>query len=65
MHVESLMTRTGVTSGAEDSLASAARRMWDRDCGCLPVVDTHHRVVGMITDRDVCMAAYTTGKPPE
>ena len=33
--------------------------MWDNDCGCLPVTadDGSGRVVGMITDRDICMAA--------
>jgi CBS domain-containing protein len=37
--------------------------MWDHDIGSVPVVDAERRVVGMITDRDVCMAAYTQGKP--
>jgi CBS domain-containing protein len=37
--------------------------MWEGDCGCVPVVDQDGRVVGMLTDRDVCMAAYTQGKP--
>jgi CBS domain-containing protein len=37
--------------------------MWDNDCGCVPVVDQKRRVVGIITDRDVCMAAYTQGGP--
>jgi len=36
--------------------------MWNQDCGCAPVCDEDGRVVGMITDRDVCMAAYTQGK---
>jgi CBS-domain-containing membrane protein len=26
-------------------------------------VDADHRVVGIVTDRDVCMAAYTQGRP--
>jgi CBS-domain-containing membrane protein len=39
-----------------------------RSCGkatavLLPVVDGEDRVVGMITDRDICMAAYTHGQP--
>jgi CBS domain-containing protein len=38
--------------------------MWERDCGAVPVVDGEGKVVAMITDRDVCMAAYTQGKPP-
>jgi CBS domain-containing protein len=33
--------------------------MWDNDCGCVPVVDEAGVVVAMITDRDICMAAYT------
>jgi CBS-domain-containing membrane protein len=37
--------------------------MWENDCGCVPVVDAAGRVVGMLTDRDVCMAAYTQGRP--
>ncbi len=35
--------------------------MWDHDCGCAPVVDGHGRLVGIVTDRDICMAAYTQG----
>jgi CBS domain-containing protein len=36
--------------------------MWAHDCGSLPVVDAGGRVVAMVTDRDICMAAYTQGK---
>jgi signal-transduction protein with cAMP-binding, CBS, and nucleotidyltransferase domain len=35
--------------------------MWDRDCGCVLVVDRSGVPVGIITDRDVCMGAYTQG----
>jgi len=45
-----------------DSLNIAARHMWDRDCACVPVVDTNNVVVGIITDRDICMGAYTQGR---
>jgi CBS domain-containing protein len=37
--------------------------MWERDCGVVPVVDASGQLVGMLTDRDVCMAAYTRGQP--
>src|SRR6185369_13648112 len=30
--------------------------------GCLPVLDTEGHVIGMITDRDICMAALTRGQ---
>ncbi len=36
--------------------------MWDHDCGVVPVVDLDNRVIGMITDRDVAVAAYTQGR---
>ncbi|HVH47061.1 MAG TPA: CBS domain-containing protein [Labilithrix sp.] len=42
---------------------SRTRRV-EADCGCVPVVDDACRPVGMITDRDICMATYTQGKPP-
>lgn len=65
MNVEQLMTKTVWTCTPADSLREAARIMWERDCGCVPVVaaDGVGRVVGMITDRDVCMAAYLEGRP--
>ena len=46
----------------DDNLAAAARRMWDCDIGCLPVLDVAGQVVGMVTDRDICMAALTRGQ---
>lgn len=36
--------------------------MWEFDCGVIPVVDDDGRVAGIVTDRDICMAAYTQGK---
>lgn len=63
MFIEEVMTHDVHTCRADDSLAEAARIMWDCDCGCVPVVDAEGRAVAMITDRDVCMAAYTRGLP--
>lgn len=36
--------------------------MWDNDCGSVPVVDEAGSAIAMITDRDICMAAYTQGR---
>lgn len=49
---------------ADDSLARAAQVMWDNDCGAVPVVGADGRLCGIITDRDICMAAYTKGLAP-
>ncbi|MBM4268863.1 MAG: CBS domain-containing protein [Deltaproteobacteria bacterium] len=61
MRVLQLMRSTVRVCGLHDSLATAARIMWDSDCGCVPVVKEDGRLAGMITDRDVCMAAYLGG----
>ena len=63
MHVEDLMTRPAVTCRPNDTLNTAAQLMWEHDCGAVPVVDAEGRIVGMVTDRDICMAAYTQGSP--
>ncbi len=44
-----------------DSLNTAAQLMWEHDLGVLVVVDEHQTPVSIITDRDICMAAYTQG----
>jgi CBS domain-containing protein len=61
MKISELMTRTVQVCRATDTLERAAGLMWDHDIGALPVVDEHGWVIGMITDRDACMAAYTCG----
>ncbi|MBX3233325.1 MAG: CBS domain-containing protein [Labilithrix sp.] len=62
MKVERLMTKDVKTCGLEQSLAEAASLMWEGDCGCIPVVDAEGRAIGIITDRDICMAACFEGK---
>lgn len=66
MKVEELMTRNVRTCKPRDSLSTAAQLMWDGDCGSIPVVsdDGSTRVVGMITDRDICMAVHLRGRQP-
>ena len=62
MKIEQLMTRSVQTIGPDERLDRAAQLMWENDCGCLPVVDGELHVIGMITDRDICMAAWTQGR---
>jgi len=61
--VGSIMTRNVVSCAGNDTLHRAAQIMWDRDCGAVPVVDAEGRAVGLVTDRDLCMAAYTRSRP--
>jgi CBS domain-containing protein len=61
MRVERAMTKNVFTCLAHQTLEQAARTMWEADIGCLVVIDEDRRPIGMITDRDIAMAAYTQG----
>jgi CBS domain-containing protein len=63
MRIEEIMTRDVATCLPSDTGAHAAQIMWNRDCGCVPILDEEGRPAGMVTDRDLCMAAYTRGAP--
>lgn len=62
MQIATIMTRQVRSCGPADSLKVAAQIMWDCDCGVVPVLDATGRVVGMVTDRDICMAAHFRGQ---
>jgi CBS-domain-containing membrane protein len=63
MKARDLMTREVQTCSQDDSLARAAQIMWDADVGCVVVIDAGQKPVGMITDRDIAMAAYMRNVP--
>jgi CBS domain-containing protein len=62
--VEQLMVRDVEVCTEADTLNRAAELMWEHDCGCIPVIslDGDGTIVGILTDRDIAMAAYTQGK---
>ena len=64
MKVEQIMTPSPATCGITDNLAQVVERMWDANCGIVPVVDDIGRVLAVITDRDICVAAATRGLAP-
>jgi CBS domain-containing protein len=60
MKAKDLMASNVRTVRANQTLADAARVLWDCDCGAVPVLDeAGERIVGMLTDRDICMAAWS------
>lgn len=66
MLIEQLMTTPPHWCGPQDSLERAAQLMWDHDCGALPVCeggDGSLQIVGVITDRDICMCSLFQGRP--
>jgi CBS-domain-containing membrane protein len=48
---------------SDDSLQHVAEVMWKHNCDYLLVVDTEGRPTGMITDRELCVAAREQDKP--
>lgn len=63
MRANEIMIEPIVTCQSNESLADAARKLWDHDCGALPIVNDQGVLVGMLTDRDICMSALMQGKP--
>jgi CBS domain-containing protein len=63
MKIQDLMTTGARACRASDNLSVAAQAMWEGDLGWLPVLDEDRRVVGVITDRDITMAAHLRGSP--
>lgn len=62
MRVKEVMSQPVVTCPTDSTLDHAARLMWEFDCGVVPVVSEDGRLNGVVTDRDICMAAYTQGQ---
>jgi CBS domain-containing protein len=65
MQVKQIMTSDIATSRPDTNLSAISKLMWDRDCGFVPVVDAAGKVVGAITDRDICIASATRRLLPE
>jgi CBS domain-containing protein len=64
MQIRDVMSREVFSCTTDVPLTEAARIMWDRDLGAVPVLDgATGRPCGVLTDRDIAMAAYTQGKP--
>lgn len=56
MKVKEIMTPSTKAIWLTESLVDAAKLMWENDCGVLPIIKDGRKVIGMITDRDICMA---------
>jgi CBS-domain-containing membrane protein len=63
MRVKELMSQPVRSCAVTDSADRAAQMMWEGDCGAVPVLDDDRKLVGVVTDRDICMAAFFHGTP--
>jgi CBS domain-containing protein len=64
MKVQDVMTKDVIFCAPQDNLADAANLLIQRDCGVLPIVDEAKKVVGIVTDRDICIAAASRNVKP-
>ena len=62
MTVRDIMTEPPLTCTEGTSVAVAARLMGEADYGTLPVVDAQGAIVGIVTDRDICLALARTNR---
>jgi len=62
MKVKDIMMGTPYYCQQETNLASATELMWNANCGFLPVESADGMVIGVITDRDICIALGTRNR---
>lgn len=63
MLIKDLMHKRAITCQEQDSLDQVGLLMWNEDCGAIPVLDDDGKIKGMITDRDIAMAAVLKHRP--
>lgn len=64
MRVVEVMMGTPYSCQPETNLGAATELMWKGDCGFLPVVQPGGKIIGVVTDRDICIALGTRGRAP-
>jgi CBS domain-containing protein len=63
MKVKEVMMGTPYYCQLETNLGSATELMWVGNCGFLPVMNANGKSVGVVTDRDICIALGTRNRP--
>lgn len=64
MKVKDVMMGTPYYCQPDSNLGSVAELMWSGNCGFLPVMEADGKIIGVITDRDVCIALGTRNRLP-
>lgn len=67
MKVQEIMTKAPACCTPKDEVAAAAEIMRQFDVGIVPVTDkvnAHPKLVGVVTDRDLCLKVLAAGKDP-
>jgi CBS domain-containing protein len=66
MRIKHIMTKNPTCSVPSDSAQRAASIMRHEHAGIVPVIDNEQsrRIVGVVTDRDLCMTVVAEGRDP-
>src|SRR5204863_5362527 len=66
MKIKHVMTKDPTCCVPSDTAQRAASIMRDENAGVVPVVDNDHsrKIVGVVTDRDLCMNIVAEGRDP-
>jgi CBS domain-containing protein len=62
MKVKDIMTQSAVCCSTKTNVGGAVELMWVRNCGMLPVIGPDNKLVGVVTDRDICIAMGTRNR---
>lgn len=65
MLTKNIMTSDVKTCTPDANVGAAARIMAKHHCGIVPVVDAHGKLLGVVTDRDICLAAGARIRDPD
>jgi len=63
MNINEIMSIDVKTCMPSSNLQDVAALMWSNDCGAIPVVNELNIPLGIVTDRDIAMAAMLNQKP--
>lgn len=63
MNVQAIMTSSPYYAARRATMADIAKLMADHEIGVVPIVDAANRVLGILTDRDLCKAIATMNRP--
>jgi CBS domain-containing protein len=61
--IKTIMTRQVFSCGPDTNLGSVVETMRTHDCGIVPVVNERNEAVGVVTDRDICLAIGARDEP--
>lgn len=56
------MTPFAACCTPDTNVGAAFELLWSHDCGMLPVTNKDNQVIGLVTDRDICIAMGTRSR---